>query len=105
LQNDSFFFSYQTFLPLSNFTSFLITPKLLPNLTTMEEEAMTILFVFNGAFNFRSPTDWRMESIIGSRGGQKRRAITGEEDEEENSMNSRPESSSTRNSKKSRRSR
>jgi structural maintenance of chromosomes protein 5 len=37
---------------------FLITPKLLPNLTAMEEEAMTILFVFNGPFNFKSPTEW-----------------------------------------------
>jgi structural maintenance of chromosomes protein 5 len=37
---------------------FLITPKLLPNLTDMEEEAMTLLFVFNGPFNFKSPTEW-----------------------------------------------
>lgn len=37
---------------------FLITPKLLPNLTAMEEEAMTLLFVFNGPFNFKSPTAW-----------------------------------------------
>jgi chromosome segregation ATPase len=27
---------------------FLITPKLLPNLYDMEEEAMTVLFIFNG---------------------------------------------------------
>ena len=39
---------------------FLITPKLLPNLTAMEEEAMTILFVFNGPFNFKSQTEWSM---------------------------------------------
>jgi structural maintenance of chromosomes protein 5 len=38
---------------------FLITPKLLPNLTDMENEAMTILFVFNGPFVFESPTQWR----------------------------------------------
>jgi structural maintenance of chromosomes protein 5 len=37
---------------------FLITPKLLPNLTAMEEEAMTVLFVFNGRYNFKSPTEW-----------------------------------------------
>jgi hypothetical protein len=37
---------------------FLITPKLLPNLTTMEEEAMSVLFVFNGPFNFKSPIEW-----------------------------------------------
>jgi chromosome segregation ATPase len=30
---------------------FLITPKLLPNLYDMEQEAMTILFVFNGKSN------------------------------------------------------
>jgi chromosome segregation ATPase len=29
---------------------FLITPKLLPNLYDMEVEAMTVLFIFNGAF-------------------------------------------------------
>lgn len=29
---------------------FLITPKLLPNLTDMEEEGVTILFVYNGTF-------------------------------------------------------
>ena len=39
---------------------FLITPKLLPNLTAMEEEAMTVLFVFNGPYNFKSPTEWGM---------------------------------------------
>jgi chromosome segregation ATPase len=33
---------------------FLITPKLLPNLHDMEQEAMTILFVLNGNFNFWS---------------------------------------------------
>jgi chromosome segregation ATPase len=33
---------------------FLITPKLLPNLYDMEQEAMTILFVFNGKFNVLS---------------------------------------------------
>ena len=41
---------------------FLITPKLLPNLFDMEQEAMTILFVFNGKSNVCSrlgATAWR----------------------------------------------
>jgi structural maintenance of chromosomes protein 5 len=38
---------------------FLITPKLLPNLTDMENEAMTILFVFNGPYIFETPTQWK----------------------------------------------
>jgi structural maintenance of chromosomes protein 5 len=41
---------------------FLITPKLLPNLTDMEEEATTVVFVFNGPFNFKSPAEW--ESLM-----------------------------------------
>jgi structural maintenance of chromosomes protein 5 len=39
---------------------FLITPKLLPNLTAMEEEAVTILFVFNGPYSFKTSTEWGM---------------------------------------------
>lgn len=38
---------------------FLITPKLLPNLTDMENQAMTILFVFNGPHMFQNPTQWK----------------------------------------------
>lgn len=38
---------------------FLITPKLLPNLTDMENEAMTILFVFNGQYMFEDPNQWK----------------------------------------------
>lgn len=49
---------------------------------------MTVLFVFNGAFNFRSPTEFNVNSILQARSTRKR-AITGEEEDEENSMNSR----------------
>ena len=37
---------------------FLITPKLLPNLTDMEQEDVTILCIFNGPFNFSHYNDW-----------------------------------------------
>jgi structural maintenance of chromosomes protein 5 len=70
---------------------FLITPKLLPNLTAMEEDAMTVLFVFNGPFNFKSPTDW--DSML-----QDARDIEVINDDEENSDNVVPR----RKSKKSR---
>jgi structural maintenance of chromosomes protein 5 len=43
---------------------FLITPKLLPNLYDMEEEAMTVLIVFNGTKNFESPTEWNVDHMI-----------------------------------------
>ena len=73
---------------LTHLISFLITPKLLPNLTAMEEEAMTILFVMNGPHNFRSPTQWSVDEIVGeSASTQKRNQITGEDSEEENSGN------------------
>lgn len=39
---------------------FLITPKLLPNLTDMENKDVTILFVFNGPFNFENYSDWNV---------------------------------------------
>lgn len=42
----------------------LITPKLLPFLTDMEQEAMTILFVFNGPFNFKSNDEWNIDKMI-----------------------------------------
>merc|ERR1712203_1050752 len=37
---------------------FLITPKLLPNLTDMENEDVTILCIFNGSFSFNHYNDW-----------------------------------------------
>jgi chromosome segregation ATPase len=55
---------------------FLITPKLLPNLYDMENEAITILFVCNGPFNFNNPEDWNPKQLIGN---TKRRSHGGEE--------------------------
>mmetsp|Transcript_97 Transcript_97/g.411 ORF Transcript_97/g.411 Transcript_97/m.411 type:complete len:1168 (-) Transcript_97:119-3622(-) len=43
---------------------FLITPKLLPNLYDMEEEAMTLLFVFNGLHNVKSQSEWNVDAIV-----------------------------------------
>lgn len=63
---------------------------------------MTILFVMNGPFNFRSPTQWSVDEIAGEANSQKRR-IKGAEDEEENSGNSQG-SSARRSQKKARRS-
>lgn len=50
---------------------------------------MTILFVFNGAFNFRSPTEWSLDHIIAAAASPRKRKITGEEDDEENVGNLR----------------
>jgi len=46
---------------------FLITPKLLPNLTDMENESVTILCIFNGNHNFNHYGDWNVESFLQSR--------------------------------------
>lgn len=43
---------------------FLITPKLLPNLEGMENEEITVLFVFSGAFNFDHYRDWNVDKFI-----------------------------------------
>mmetsp|Transcript_14487 Transcript_14487/g.23628 ORF Transcript_14487/g.23628 Transcript_14487/m.23628 type:complete len:1118 (-) Transcript_14487:142-3495(-) len=43
---------------------FLITPKLLPNLEGMENEEITVLFVFSGAFNFDNCLDWNVDKFI-----------------------------------------
>jgi structural maintenance of chromosomes protein 5 len=45
----------------------LITPKLLPNLTDMEVEAMTVLCIFNGPYNLKHPTDWDAEKLVNLR--------------------------------------
>jgi hypothetical protein len=66
---------------------FLITPKLLPNLQPLEfsagSPAITILFVFNGPFSFKSSTEWAdyMRSLRGGR-GRSIEAITDEENDE-----------------------
>jgi len=43
---------------------FLITPKLLPNLDGMENENITVLFVFSGAHNFENCLDWNVDKFI-----------------------------------------
>jgi len=43
---------------------FLITPKLLPNLDGMENENITVLFVFSGAHNFSNCLDWNVDKFI-----------------------------------------
>ena len=46
---------------------FLITPKLLPNLTDMENDDVTVLCIFNGPFNFTNFTDWNVDAFLESR--------------------------------------
>jgi len=43
---------------------FLITPKLLPNLTQMENEGVTILCIFNGVHNFNHYGDWNADNFL-----------------------------------------
>lgn len=43
---------------------FLITPKLLPNLTQMENEDVTVLCIFNGIHNFKHHNDWNADNFL-----------------------------------------
>lgn len=43
---------------------FLITPKLLPNLTDMEHEDVTILCIFNGRYNLKHSSEWDASTFI-----------------------------------------
>jgi hypothetical protein len=43
---------------------FLITPKLLPNLTSMEEEAVTVHIITNGPYTFTSSLDWNPDNFV-----------------------------------------
>lgn len=54
---------------------FLITPKLLPNLDGMENENITVLFVFSGSHNFTNCLDWNVDKFI----EEKRRFLTEDE--------------------------
>lgn len=45
---------------------FLITPKLLPNLTDMENENVTVLCIFNGAYSFNHYSEWNVDSFLGA---------------------------------------
>lgn len=57
----------------------LITPKLLPNLTDMEVEAMNVLFIFNGPYNLKNPQDWSTKDLIATR--KRRREESNVDDE------------------------
>lgn len=46
---------------------FLITPKLLPNLTDMENDDLTILCIFNGPYNFSNFKDWNVDKFLAAR--------------------------------------
>jgi len=59
---------------------FLITPKLLPNLYDMESEEMTVLFIFNGPYNFKHPQDWNVRRFIDLIRQHKRKASQALED-------------------------
>jgi len=48
---------------------FLITPKLLPNLTDMENEDVTIHCIFNGPYNLKHFDDWATERFLRKRKG------------------------------------
>ena len=56
---------------------FLITPKLLPNLDGMENESITVLFVFSGPNNFPHFLDWNVDKFI-----QEKRKFLGQEHNE-----------------------
>ncbi len=43
---------------------FLITPKLLPNLTDMENENVTLQVIFNGPFNFKHYLDFNTDNFL-----------------------------------------
>eukprot|EP00549_Striatella_unipunctata_P004322 CAMPEP_0118725814 /NCGR_PEP_ID=MMETSP0800-20121206/33350_1 /TAXON_ID=210618 ORGANISM="Striatella unipunctata, Strain CCMP2910" /NCGR_SAMPLE_ID=MMETSP0800 /ASSEMBLY_ACC=CAM_ASM_000638 /LENGTH=480 /DNA_ID=CAMNT_0006634557 /DNA_START=166 /DNA_END=1608 /DNA_ORIENTATION=- len=59
---------------------FLITPKLLPNLTDMENDEVTILCIYNGKSNFKHFGDWDVARFISMRA--QGRAVKESDDEE-----------------------
>ena len=61
----------------------LITPKLLPNLTDMEVEAMNVLFIFNGPYNLKNPQDWSTKDLIATRKRRREESTVDDELEEE----------------------
>jgi len=66
---------------------FLITPKLLPNLTDMENDNVTVLCVFNGPRNFNHYGDWNVESFLSN---MKKFRGDNDTDVQEGDENSRP---------------
>jgi chromosome segregation ATPase len=71
---------------------FLITPKLLPNLDGMENENITVLFVFSGPNNFPHFLDWNVDKFI-----KEKRKFLGHEERDEGRI--RTKSSKKRRSK------
>ena len=55
---------------------FLITPKLLPNLEGMDNENITVLFVFSGSNNFSHFLDWNVDKFIQEKRKFHRQEIT-----------------------------
>jgi chromosome segregation ATPase len=62
---------------------FLITPKLLPNMTDMENENVTVLCIFNGPFAFNKPTDWNCDNYCSRK---RRLSQVGMQDDDEEEM-------------------
>eukprot|EP01083_Nonionella_stella_P058556 153316_1 len=60
---------------------FLITPKLLPNLEGMDTAGVTVLCIFNGAYNFKRFGDWNIDTMIDTILSRKRRKIEDGESE------------------------
>lgn len=60
---------------------FLITPKLLPNLTDMEEEAVTVHIITNGPLTFENPRDWNPNAFVLARAGQIEELPAGSDEE------------------------
>jgi hypothetical protein len=56
---------------------FLITPKLLPNLTDMENENVTVHCIFNGPYNFKHFGDWNVDKFLESKKRSARDQATG----------------------------
>ena len=77
---------------------FLITPKLLPFMTDMENEGVNVHIVFNGTNNFDSPSDWTMKNLLATESSK--RSHENSTEESENSQNG-----NRRRSKKGRKSR
>lgn len=57
---------------------FLITPKLLPNLHAMEEEAVTVHVITNGPYTFKTPVDWSPDNFFNLRKRQVSENLAGE---------------------------
>jgi chromosome segregation ATPase len=81
---------------------FLITPKLLPNLVDMEEEAVTVHVITNGAYTFENPLDWNPDKFveIGERRQAAGVAVVDENSPEVANVGGESESSTTKKKKR-----